>query len=172
LKNGKCDGQCGIYQGTVVAVDKSGAKDVLSLPKPLALSLWQTSDATSYFEKVADSLTTYIRNVDNTLGNSSGYVEGSTQQWTVHYRIDWPFLATPAAAVLLGSAYVIAVVLESRRLPVWKESVYPTLVYELDEDNRTKLRETFEKGELGGAENKAKRAVVRLENDGGFAPLI
>ena len=71
-------------------------------------------------------------------------LEGVTQRWVTHVRVDWTYMAFPVAMLSIDILYVILVIIESARLriPVWKESALPTLTYGFDNETQRLLRET------------------------------
>lgn len=111
---------------------------------PVIDALWNSTNLTATFENVARSLTSQIRNT------SPQRHEGSTQSWVIHVRVDWAYLAYPISMLLIGILYVILIIVESARLrlPVWKESALPTLLYGFDDETQVLLRkrENYEGG--------------------------
>jgi len=100
-------------------------------------ALWNSTNLITTFENVARSLTNQIRNT------SPDRLEGVTQRWVTHVRVDWAYMAFPVAMLSIGILYVILVIIESARLkiPVWKESALPTLTHGFDNETQRLLRE-------------------------------
>ncbi|KAI4952273.1 hypothetical protein J4E91_003735 [Alternaria rosae] len=100
-------------------------------------ALWKSTNLTTTFENVARSLTNQMRNT------SPNRLEGVTQRWVTHVRVDWAYMGFPAGMLLIGITYVILVIFESARLriPVWKESALPILMYGFDNETQRLLGE-------------------------------
>ncbi|KAF1925703.1 uncharacterized protein M421DRAFT_103015 [Didymella exigua CBS 183.55] len=113
---------------------------------PLVNALWDSGNLTQTFDNVALSLTNQIR---NTAIDSPRYHEasGDTLKWVIHVRVQWPYLAFPIAMITLGILYVFLTIVESTRLhiPVWKEAALPSLLYGLDNETQSLLREAHKK---------------------------
>jgi hypothetical protein len=117
-------------------------------------ALWNSTNLTLTFDTLARSMTKQIRNIDPS--RHKGIVHG----WVVHVQVDWAFLALPIAVVVAGILFVILTIIESTRLkiPVWKESALPTLLYGLDDETQTLLR-AREKS------RNTKKAAIRVRFD-------
>jgi hypothetical protein len=119
-------------------------------------ALWKSTNLTSTFDSVAKSITNNIRSI------SSEQNVGKTQTWVIHVRVNWAYLAYPISMLLIGIVYVICTIVESMRLriPIWKESSLPTLLYGFDDDTRRHLREQEE------SKTHANDVKVRFAFDG------
>ncbi|KAJ4325405.1 hypothetical protein N0V94_000747 [Neodidymelliopsis sp. IMI 364377] len=134
--------------------------DMLGVPwtndqmPPVVDALWNSTNLTATFENVARSLTNQIRNA------SPDRHQGELQQWVMHVRVDWAYLAYPIAMLVAGIVYVVLTIIESTRLrmPVWKESALPTLLHGFDDESQRLLRKD------GKAAQRKTR--VRFERDG------
>jgi hypothetical protein len=104
---------------------------------PFVDALWNSTNLTTTFGNVARSLTNQIRNT------SPDRLDGVTQGWVIHVRVDWAYMSFPVAMLSIGILYVVLVIVESARLrlPVWKERALPTLMYGFDNETQRLLRE-------------------------------
>jgi hypothetical protein len=118
---------------------------------PAIETLWSTENVTRKFEDIALSLSNSIR-------NTGARFEGTTQQWTIHVRVRWEFLALPVAVLAGGIIYVMLTIVESIRLqvPVWKENALPTLLHGFNDETQHLLRE-IHAGSKGGASSTSVR---------------
>lgn len=109
--------------------------DITGMPALIDL-LSNSTNLTTTFDSVAKSMTNQIRD----MGQDPH--PGTLQQWVIHVRVDWAFLTFPLIMVLAGVFYVVLAIVESTplRLPAWKESVLPTLVYGFDDATQQRLR--------------------------------
>lgn len=100
-------------------------------------ALWNSTNLTTTFASVARSMTIQLRNT------SKNRHEGTLHQWTIHVQVNWWYLMFPVAVLAIGLVYVVLVIIESTRLrlPVWKESVLPTLLYGFSDETQRLLRE-------------------------------
>jgi hypothetical protein len=118
---------------------------------PAIEALWGSENVTRKFEDIALSLSNSIR-------NTGARFEGTTQQWTIHVRVRWEFLALPVAVLAGGIIYVVLTIVESIRLqvPVWKENALPTLLHGFNDETQHLLREAHA-GSKGGASSTSVR---------------
>lgn len=116
-------------------------------------ALWNSTNLTMTFENVARSLTNQIRN------SSPDRHHGELEQWAIHVRVDWAYLAYPLSMLVAGILYVVLTVVESSRLrmPVWKESALPTLLHGFDDETQRLLRTDGKAGQ--------RKVLVRFEED-------
>ncbi|KAF2624731.1 hypothetical protein BU25DRAFT_423841 [Macroventuria anomochaeta] len=103
----------------------------------IADAFWNSTNLTNTFENVARSITLQLRNT------SPDRHPGTLQNWVIHVRVDWWYLTFPIAMLALGLVYVTLVIIESTqlRIPVWKESARPTLLYGFHDETQRLLRE-------------------------------
>lgn len=103
---------------------------------PLGETLWNSTNLTAVFDTLANRLTIELR--DSSTASHTGFVH----LYTPHVEILWPYLALPLSGLLMGSVYFIIVWRQTRALglPVWKESVYPTLTRGFDDEGQALLR--------------------------------
>lgn len=99
-------------------------------------ALWNSTNLTTTFDNVARSMTNQIRNT------SPDEHRGALGTWTIHVRVNWWYLTFPIAMLTLGVLYVVLVIIESTnlRIPVWKESARPTLLYGFSDETQQLLR--------------------------------
>ena len=118
---------------------------------PAIEALWNSGDVTQKFADVALSLSNSVR-------NTGGRFEGSTQQWTIHTRVRWEYLAFPIAVLAGGIIYVVLTIVESigLQVPVWKENALPTLLHGFNDETQHLLRESHA-GSKGGASSTSVR---------------
>lgn len=100
-------------------------------------ALWNSTNLTTTFGNVARSMTNQIRNT------SPDEHRGALGTWTIHVRVNWWYLSFPIAMLTLGLLYVVLVIIESSqlRIPIWKESARPTLLYGFSDETQRLLRE-------------------------------
>ena len=131
-------------------------------------ALFESSDLAATFQGAARSLTDWMR--DRSEQTAPG---GTANRYVVRIRVRWDYLALPLGAVAAGCLFVLAVVLETRRLGLapWKADVLPTLVHALDPDTRARLRlaaaaDAGRKGRADGGgilRREAEATIVALE---------
>lgn len=104
----------------------------------IAVSLTNHSNLVETFDHVADSMTTWMRN----LGYAENPVPGTTMVWVLHVRVRWAFMALPAATTLTGCIYCLVIMFETRRLRLkpWRDSSLATMAHGVDDGLREKLR--------------------------------
>lgn len=104
----------------------------------VASSLVDRSNLNKTFERVADSMTVWMRN----LGYTRNPVYGTDSSWVLHTRVRWSFIAVPIIATLAGCVFCVVVIVETRRLGLhpWRESCLAILAYGINDDLRDRLR--------------------------------
>lgn len=102
----------------------------------LSEMLNDSTNLTTTFARVAESMTNHIRDMSGTP------IQGTAYRWTPHVKVQWPFLTLPVIIVITGCLYVVLTIVESTRLdlPAWKESALPMLLYGFDDETRNLLR--------------------------------
>jgi hypothetical protein len=137
-------------------------QSVMATEYPMVGCLWNSTNYTETFAKVARDMSDYLRGSGGTVEE----VQGDTLQWTTHIQIRWPYMTAPLVSLILGILYIVLTVWETShlRLPTWKESAIPTLAYGLGEDQKTMLAEADRVGKMNKV---AQNMMVRLTNDGG-----
>ncbi|KAF2496336.1 hypothetical protein BU16DRAFT_617785 [Lophium mytilinum] len=143
-----------LVMGTMKNVSGGSQSQMMSV-------LFQTSNITSTFENISLSMSNYIRNIDQ-----AEMVNGTTLQWVTHFKIQWAYLTAPITALVAGCVYVGLAIGQTRnlRLPAWKESIVPTLVYGLSKDDQEFLRDSGTKDLIGRARKTVK---LRFDDDDG-----
>ena len=103
---------------------------------PLADVFWRSTNLSSTFENLASRLTVQLR------GSSNLTQQGTSEEYVIHFEVNWPFVAVPLSTLLVGCIYFLVIMCQTRRLklPVWKESAYPTLMYGFDDSTQSLLR--------------------------------
>lgn len=116
------------------------------------------------WRNLSDSITTYIRHHGG--ANLSALVVGEPFRLQTCVHIQWPFLAYPAALVLLAIIFFISMIIETRGTETsrhdWKSSPLALLFHGLDRDaiiNRDEMAESVRASEM---EKIAKQTPVRL----------
>ena len=104
---------------------------------PVVQALYDSANLRETFGSAARSLTNWMR--DQSDETAPG---GVATRYVVRIRVRWAYLALPAGAIAAGCLFMLAVVLETRRLGLapWKSDVLPTLVHALDPETRARLR--------------------------------
>jgi hypothetical protein len=131
-------GESGLGNGPWRGANNVGYPGSRISQQPLIIdTLWNSTNLTLTFDNVARSLTNQIRN------SSPQKQDGVLQRWTIHVQVNWWYLVFPIAMLTMGFIYVIMVIVESTRLrlPVWKESARPTLLYGFNGETQRLLRE-------------------------------
>ncbi|CAN8095914.1 unnamed protein product [Discula destructiva] len=107
---------------------------------PITSALKNQSGLEATFGRVADSMTTWMRN----LAFEQGPVTGTTWAWTKHIRVIWPFIAFPIIATLAGCIYCLVVIVETRDLGLkpWTDSCLATMAYGIGDDTRGRLQQS------------------------------
>ena len=119
---------------------------------PVIDALWDSTNLTQTFDNVAKSLTNQIRNT------SPDRYQGVAQDWVIHIRVNWAYMAFPAAMLLIGILYVILIIVDSTRLrvPAWKERTLPTLLYGFDNETQRLLRTREDDGKEKTVESRIR----------------
>jgi hypothetical protein len=122
-------------------------------------ALFNSTNLTATFDNVAKSLTNQIRSA------SSERQIGTTQTWAMHVHVNWAYLAYPIGMLVMGITYVILTIADSMRwrLPVWKESALPGLLYGFSDETQRLLRETNSGGVSKAGDVRVRFAVDRDE---------
>ncbi|KAH0360729.1 hypothetical protein KCU65_g9178, partial [Aureobasidium melanogenum] len=109
---------------------------------PTIQNLFQSSDLNETFISVASSVTSYFRNT----GNSP-----QVKRWTIHYKISWPFIALPVFVVFGGAVLLVISIYQTykQNMAVWKDNIIATMVYSVDSDTRSQLRQKLLVQKLG-----------------------
>ncbi|KAJ4984102.1 hypothetical protein SVAN01_10390 [Stagonosporopsis vannaccii] len=129
---------------------------------PLVNVFWESQNLTETFDHVARSLTNQVRKTA-TDASHIRQVHGTTQKWEIHVRVQWEYLAFPAAMIVLGMVYVLLAIVESTRLhnPAWKESALPSLLHGLDDETQHLLRDA----QLQQVGRRPNETIVKFEYD-------
>jgi hypothetical protein len=146
--------------------DKYGqpTKSLIAYPDPKAPpfvdALWRSKSLNQTFQNVARSLTNQVRNT------SPDRHQGITQNWAIHIHVDWTYMAFPIAMLVFGILYVILIIAESSRLrlPIWKESAIPALLYGFDDETQKLLRDR-ENNKQGDGRNMSIRYDFDKQQD-------
>lgn len=136
---------------------------------PVAVSLTNHSNLMETFDRVADSMTIWMRN----LGYSERPVAGTTLLWVLHIRVRWPFMALPVATTLAGSLYCLVIMFETRRLGLkpWRDSCLATMTYGIGDGLREKLR-SADDGRRGSLKTEGRKLKITLSDYGDGMMLI
>lgn len=81
-------------------------------------------------EKLARSLTTYMRNKPGEVTLGQAY----EARQMVHVRWEWAILPLVLLGLTLSFLLATAVISVKKRLPIWKNSALPSLIYRMDDD--------------------------------------
>ncbi|KAF1993607.1 hypothetical protein P154DRAFT_588469 [Amniculicola lignicola CBS 123094] len=104
---------------------------------PVMDPLFNSTDLGTTFARIAQSLTTQLRNITITM------MEGSTQRFVIHVQVKWIFLTFPILLTVIGSVYVVLTIAESvkMKMPVWKGNTLSTLLFGFDQEIQQYMRE-------------------------------
>lgn len=130
----------------------------------IAISLANHSNLMETFDRVADSMTTWMRN----LGYSENPVAGTTLIWALHVRVRWAFMALPAGTTLAGCVYCLVIMFETRRLRLkpWRDSCLATMAHGIGDGLRERLRHADD-GRRGSMKAEGQKVKVMLSEYGG-----
>ncbi|KAG9771558.1 hypothetical protein KCU88_g6325, partial [Aureobasidium melanogenum] len=125
-------------------------------PHPLAEVLQDSNDLNATFANLSSSITSYIRD------SSDIRVSGNTYEYVIKFRVRWAFFAVPALHILGGITYVLAILRQTKKsgLPVWKNSLIPTLAYGLDTPAQDRLRSSHGHLDLASEAVRSKMMVT------------
>lgn len=162
-----------------LAVDLSGQGDYLApngsgqliypadffgggVSPPLINILGEAANITATLEAVAASMTKFGRDRARASDAAAASPAGETQVWIVHIKVQWRYLALPAAVLLAGCAVTLGSVLQTRKqgLPAWRGSVLVTLARGLDEPTRAQMRAADCAGVLADEARRLRVALV------------
>ncbi|KAI0196220.1 hypothetical protein EV127DRAFT_331245 [Xylaria flabelliformis] len=132
---------------------------------PIAKCLNQSNNNLSHvFDQAATGLTHWMRDVSELTES------GTVEEWVVHINVQWAYISLPLLAVLLGSAFCLKLILETRalRLEAWKTDTIATLTFSVDVETRAQLQQAHHAGNLA---KTARTMKVRLEDTGGTFEL-
>lgn len=129
----------------------------------IAVSLKNHSNLMETFDRVADSMTVWMRN----LGYAENAVTGETLLWVFHVRVRWAFMALPVGTTLAGCVYCLVIMFETQRLRLkpWRDSCLATMAHGIGDRLREKLR-SRDDGSHGGMETKGRKIHVVLSDRG------
>lgn len=129
----------------------------------IAVSLANQTNLMETFDRVADSMTTWMRN----LGYAENPVTGTTLLWVLHVRVRWAFMALPVATTLAGCVYCLVVMFETRRLRLkpWRDSCLATMAHGIGDDLREKLRHADD-GRRGSMKTEGQKVKIMLSDYG------
>ncbi|EHY54058.1 hypothetical protein HRR83_004706 [Exophiala dermatitidis] len=148
---GAAETGCGIGTPAVIVYPTNADN-----PHPLADVLQNSNDLKATFANLSSSITSYIR-------DSSGIrVSGDTYEYVIKFRVRWAFFAVPALHILGGITYVLAILWQTKKsgLPVWKNSLIPTLAYGLDTPAQDRLRSSHGHLDLASEAVRSKMMVT------------
>jgi hypothetical protein len=130
---------------------------------PLARLLWDNfyqnhTAISTAFDKAARSMSHYLR--EN--GGITEIIHGATHVSVTMFTTRWQFIVIPAFYLLAGCTYALLTIWETQKLglPAWKESMLPTLVYEVNKETRLLLAAADRTRDMDKA---SKTTVVRFE---------
>ncbi|KAI0456526.1 hypothetical protein F5B21DRAFT_154805 [Xylaria acuta] len=134
--------------------------DVADSVPPVVQALYQSTNLLVTFDKAAQSMTKWIRDIPNTSPQI-----GTVQEWAIRIHVEWPYITAPLAAFVAGLAFCIYSIFETRKLglEVWKTNAIGTLTHSVDAETRAQLRHAYRQGYLDKA---AKALIVRYEDVG------
>ncbi|KAI8629548.1 hypothetical protein F5Y19DRAFT_484909 [Xylariaceae sp. FL1651] len=133
--------------------------DSASNSPPVVQALYQSTDLPTSFDRVASSLSNWIRDASNQTHTCT------TQEWVIRIKVEWPYVTVPLLAIVLGLVFCMLSILETRSLGLdaWKTDMIATLTHSVDAETRAQLRHAHRNGYLDKA---AKAMTVTFEDDG------
>lgn len=129
----------------------------------IAISLTNHSNLKETFDRVSDSMTTWMRN----WGYAENPVTGTALLWVLHVRVRWVFMALPAATTLAGCVYCLVIMFETRRLRLkpWRDSCLATMAHGIGDGLREKLRYADD-GRRGSMKTEGRKLRIMLSDYG------
>lgn len=129
----------------------------------IAISLTNHSNLMETFDRVASSMTTWMRN----LGYAERPVTGTSLLWVLHVRVRWAFMALPAATTLSGCVYCLVIMVETRRLGLkpWRDSCLATMAHGIGDGLRERLRYADD-GRRGSMNTEGRKVNITLSDYG------
>ncbi|KAI1134397.1 hypothetical protein F5Y05DRAFT_235155 [Hypoxylon sp. FL0543] len=126
---------------------------------PVAQALYQSENVSATFDRVAWTVSNWMRDVSNVTNPGVG------QEWIIHIHVEWPYLILPLLTTLLGLLFSLWSILETRRLHLdpWKTDMIATLTLSVDAETRAQLRHADRNGYL---EKAVKAMTVTFEDSG------
>ncbi|KAK6222352.1 hypothetical protein LQW54_001052 [Pestalotiopsis sp. IQ-011] len=120
-----------------------------------ALGTIQTEDYAGFFENMAHTVTSFMRDYSNTTQI------GAQNEWIIHIRVQWEYLILPALVIVGGCLVLLFTMLEtkSRRIEPWKSDVLATFIHSIDAEIRERLKTDDIQGQ---ARHLAKNMIVDL----------
>jgi hypothetical protein len=90
------------------------------------------------------------------------------ERYLVKSQVTWGYLAVPGSVLLGGVAHFCHIVWQTGKLklPTWKESLYPTLAYALDEETQELLAGKGPDRRPKSAKNTSDDMYLRFGDDG------
>ncbi|OTA93759.1 hypothetical protein M434DRAFT_72607 [Hypoxylon sp. CO27-5] len=131
----------------------------LGMISPVAKALYQSENISATFEKVAWSVSNWMREVSNATNPGVG------EEWVTHIHVEWPYMILPLLTSVLGLLFSMWSILETRRLHLdpWKTDMIATLTLSVDAETRAQLRHADRNGYL---EKAVKNMTVTFEDSG------
>ncbi|KAI5459059.1 hypothetical protein BGZ63DRAFT_270509 [Mariannaea sp. PMI_226] len=135
-------------------------------PADFMFGLGESGDSAATLRNAAVSLTKWMR--DRQLASSP--IMGTAKVDIIVTRVEWKYLAFPAACLLIGLIFVVLSIWETSRLrqPPWKDSSLAILAHSPSGDLKTELQAAAEVSDL---EDVARKSQVALEYREGHGQL-
>lgn len=129
----------------------------------IAVALTNHSNLMQTFDRIADSMTTWMRNLDY----AESPMVGTALVWALHVRVRWAFMALPAATTLAGCVYCLVIIIETRRLGLkpWRDSCLATMAHGIGDGPRERLRHADD-GRRGSMSTEGRKLRIMLSDDG------
>ncbi|KAI0861110.1 hypothetical protein F4860DRAFT_524493 [Xylaria cubensis] len=144
------------FPGKILVYTKFQTNDI----QPLVVeALYKSTNLSTTFDRVARSLSNWMRDISSVKQN------GKTQEWLVRIRVKWPYIAAPLVEFIIGLAFCLFIIFETRRLGLdpWKTDTIATLTHSVDAETRAQLRHAHRHGHL---DKTAKTITVKLQDSG------
>lgn len=128
--------------------------------EPVVESIGKSTNLTETFATAAESMSNWIRNSANTTQ------DGVLQQWVLHVRVRWYFMAVPCFAIAVGVVFVLFTIVQTRWLGLtpWKTDVLASMVYGFDDRLRSELgRAESEVGDMDLVGDELRIRLVDTE---------
>ncbi|KAI1416841.1 hypothetical protein F5Y13DRAFT_204215 [Hypoxylon sp. FL1857] len=131
----------------------------MKVMSPISQALYQSENISATFDKVAWTVSNWMRGVSNVTNPGVG------QEWIIHIHVQWPYMILPLLTTFLGLLFSMWSIIETRRLHLdpWKTDMIATLTLSVDAETRAQLRHADRNGYL---EKAVKTMTVTFEDSG------
>ncbi|KAI1075947.1 hypothetical protein F5B20DRAFT_557630 [Whalleya microplaca] len=126
---------------------------------PVGQSLYQSNNLSATFDKVAWTVSNWMRDISNVTHSGNG------TEWVIHIHVKWPYISLPLLTSIVGLLFVLLSILDTRKLQLspFKTDMIAALTHSVDAETRAQLRFADRHGHL---DDTIKAMTVSLEDTG------